>query len=147
VEKEFLFRSPNPGLFFVNFVGCHFMVNRYNYGYYACAVAYVEIERPGGALHLGSAFHVGGGIFVTARRVVDGGKVRTLATTKPHRTPVNVNPSLGLDEWTSIGPFSGEPSGPFLSDEDSDVALLALDAAGGLPALRLSKPLSRTGRR
>jgi S1-C subfamily serine protease len=118
------------------------MVNRYNYRYYACTVAYVEIAGGDGAPHLGSAFHVGSGIFVTAKHVVDQGKVKALATTKPHRTPVVVDPSRDLDEWASTGPFSGEPKGPFLSDPGSDVALLVLDSARELPALRLSKELS-----
>ena len=118
------------------------LVNRYNYRYYGCAVAYVEIEGADGTPHLGSAFHIGDGVFVTARHVVDRGGVKMLATTKPHRTPVIVDPSRGLDEWKSIGPFGGTPTGPFLSDPDTDVAILVLDSARELPALRLGEHLS-----
>jgi len=39
---------------------------------YGAAVAYVEVESTTGERGLGSAFHVGEGVFVTARHVVDG---------------------------------------------------------------------------
>lgn len=39
---------------------------------YAAALAYLEVEDRNGDLHIGSAFHVGEGVFVTARHVLEG---------------------------------------------------------------------------
>jgi S1-C subfamily serine protease len=57
------------------------IVPRNIYGYYGPCVAYVEIEKPDGAHDIGCAFHVGDGVFVTARHVVADNKVLSVATT------------------------------------------------------------------
>lgn len=48
---------------------------------YSGAVAYIEICNSEGDRHIGSAFHVGGGIFVTARHVIEGHQILEIATT------------------------------------------------------------------
>ena len=48
---------------------------------YASAVAYIEVQDPNGDLHIGSAFHVGEGVFVTAGHVVDGREIRKIGIT------------------------------------------------------------------
>jgi hypothetical protein len=47
------------------------------------AVAYVSVRNANGDEELGSAFHVGGGIFITARHVIDGHTVLGVGTTEP----------------------------------------------------------------
>ncbi|MFD3884018.1 S1 family peptidase [Streptomyces microflavus] len=49
---------------------------------YAAAMAYVEVENQGGDLNIGSAFHVGEGVFVTARHVVEGNKIVEVGMTE-----------------------------------------------------------------
>jgi hypothetical protein len=48
----------------------------------ASAIAYVDIERPCGERGIGSAFHVGGGVFVTARHVVEGDTILDVKITE-----------------------------------------------------------------
>lgn len=49
--------------------------DRQIFRHYAPAVAYVEVESPKGDRGIGTAFHVGQGIYITARHVVDGQKI------------------------------------------------------------------------
>lgn len=49
---------------------------------FAGAMAYVAIEGPDGSHGIGSVFHIGEGTFVTARRVVEGLKIREIRTTE-----------------------------------------------------------------
>jgi len=48
---------------------------------YASAVVYVSVELPNGNESIGTAFHVGEGVFVTARHVVEGNKILEIANT------------------------------------------------------------------
>lgn len=48
---------------------------------YAAAVAYVAAETPAGDQQVGTAFHVGDNMWVTARHIVDGNKIDAIATT------------------------------------------------------------------
>jgi S1-C subfamily serine protease len=48
---------------------------------YSEAVIFLSIELPTGELSIGSAFHVGDGVFVTARHVVDSGKIVEVGST------------------------------------------------------------------
>lgn len=54
----------------------------YLFKQFAGAVAYVATERADGSHGIGSAFHVGDGVFVTARHVVEGLRIREIATTE-----------------------------------------------------------------
>ena len=49
---------------------------------YAAALAYIEVEDAHGDVHIGSAFHVGEGVFVTARHVLDGYTVTKVGSTE-----------------------------------------------------------------
>lgn len=50
---------------------------------YANALAYIEIEMDDGAKGIGSCFHVGNGVFVTARHVVEGNTIKEVKITEP----------------------------------------------------------------
>jgi hypothetical protein len=55
---------------------------------FAGAVAYVAVEHPDGTSGIGTAFHVGEGVFVTARHVVDGVKVSEIGITESTYVPL-----------------------------------------------------------
>ena len=46
-------------------------------------MAYLEVEATNGDREIGSAFHVGSGIFVTARHVVQGKRIVEMRQTEP----------------------------------------------------------------
>ena len=96
----------------------------------AAAVAVVSVVQ-GGDEHNGSAFHIGDGIFVTARHVVDGVEIREVASTK----------SVHLKE--EVGAKSYPPrrfdiiDGPHFGPDDLDVAVFRVDL-GETPLPRIS---------
>lgn len=49
---------------------------------YASAICYVSVQKPNGDQAIGSAFHVGEGVFVTARHVVEGRRIVEIASTE-----------------------------------------------------------------
>jgi hypothetical protein len=49
---------------------------------HASAMAYVAVEKPDGAHSIASAFHVGEGVFVTSRHVVEGSTIREVKITE-----------------------------------------------------------------
>jgi hypothetical protein len=49
---------------------------------YCAAVAYVAVETPQGNAQIGTAFHVGENIWVTARHVVEGNRIQQVKTTE-----------------------------------------------------------------
>jgi hypothetical protein len=53
------------------------------YADHAHALAYVDVEKPNGDRNIGSAFHVGEGVFVTARHIVEGNKIVEVKITEP----------------------------------------------------------------
>lgn len=55
---------------------------------YGAAVVYVEVESTTGDRSLGSAFHVGEGVFVTARHVVDGKRIVAVGSTETSYVPL-----------------------------------------------------------
>ena len=55
---------------------------------YHAAMAYIEVELPSGDRSIGSAFHVGEGVFVTARHVVEGNTILEIATTEGTYIPL-----------------------------------------------------------
>lgn len=59
------------------------------YGKYATAMAYVAVQQPDGTQGIGSAFHVGDGVFVTARHVVENNTVLEISTVSKSYIPVS----------------------------------------------------------
>lgn len=57
------------------------------YNAYRGAMAYIEVENTDGSIGIGSAFHVGEGVFVTARHIVEGNRITSIATTERSRIP------------------------------------------------------------
>jgi hypothetical protein len=58
------------------------------FGKYAASMAYLAVECADGTQRIGSAFHVGEGVFVTARHIVDGNTVTKVATTNGAYIPL-----------------------------------------------------------
>jgi hypothetical protein len=52
------------------------------YHEHATAMAYVAVETPDGTHAMGSAFHIGEGVFVTSRHVVEGNIIREIKVTE-----------------------------------------------------------------
>jgi S1-C subfamily serine protease len=99
---------------------------------YAPAVAYISVELPNGDQSIGSAFHVGDGVFVTARHVVDGNKILEIATTVERLLPdeTGLISTNGVKEtFRSIPPTPGRViRGPLFHPDDSvDVAVLVVE--------------------
>lgn len=55
---------------------------------YACAMVYIEVRNRAGDTELGSGFHVGEGVFVTARHVVEGTEVLEIGMTETTYVPI-----------------------------------------------------------
>lgn len=53
------------------------------YAKYCNAMAYIDVLTPRGDRSIGSAFHVGDGVFVTARHVLDGNNIVEVRMTEP----------------------------------------------------------------
>ena len=45
------------------------------YAEHKSAIAYIDVEKPDGQRSIGSAFHIGDGVFVTARHVIEGNRI------------------------------------------------------------------------
>lgn len=58
------------------------------YDKYAVSVAYIAVETVDGTEGIGSAFHVGDGVFVTARHVVENNKILEISTVAKSYIPV-----------------------------------------------------------
>ncbi|HHY0422876.1 TPA: trypsin-like peptidase domain-containing protein [Vibrio parahaemolyticus] len=99
---------------------------------YAAAVVYVNVELPNGDQSIGTAFHVGSGVFITARHVVDGTKILEVANTTDYYVPdESGNMTIHGKEGTyrsissSKGKVVGEPY--FHPDESVDIAALIIE--------------------
>lgn len=99
---------------------------------YASAVAYIEVETPSGERSIGSAFHVGEGVFITARHVVDQNRILNVGTTTTWYPPdpkglITFNGIAG--KFTSILPGEGRLSaGPYFHpDSTIDVAAIVVE--------------------
>jgi len=87
---------------------------------FAPGVAYISVEKIDGSLGIGTCFHVGENVFVTARHVVEKVKIREIATT-----------DVGV-KWSPRGATASYPGekaekieGPYFHpDERYDLAAL-----------------------
>jgi hypothetical protein len=52
------------------------------YESYRGAMAYIEVKLPNGDISIGSSFHLGEGIFITAKHVVENNQIISMATTE-----------------------------------------------------------------
>lgn len=109
---------------------------------YAPCMTYVAVKNADGDESIGSAFHVGEGIFVTARHVVDGVSIVDVKPTHMlHRPLKEVIPEYSDDAIQTITEISGQAptfpvfqrslqisKGPFFhSDEKIDIAVFATE--------------------
>ncbi|ATB50369.1 S1 family peptidase [Corallococcus macrosporus] len=100
----------------------------------AGAVAFVAIIDAKGDEGIGSAFHIGDGIFVTARHVIDGVTIKEIATTKS----AHLNEEAG---GKAIPPRRLEiVDGPHFGPDGLDVAVFRVDlGTTPLPAITVSQ--------
>lgn len=114
---------------------------RRSFEQYADAVVYVAVENPDGTPAIGSAFHVGHGVYVTARHVVDGVKITEVGSAfnldvsvwepdpaNPERLPGRAINRM-RQKIVTKGPF-------FHPDPRMDVAVFEMDGIKG-PAVPL----------
>lgn len=102
------------------------------YEAYAGAVVYVEVARPDGDRGIGTAFHVGDNVFITARHLVDGNTVTEVGTTMKRYVP---DPEGNLRISNQEGLFRGvKPQvgrlvrGPlYHPDQTVDVAAIVVE--------------------
>lgn len=75
---------------------------------YSAAVAYVEVESPTQDVSIGSAFHIGNSVFVTARHVVHERRILSIGFTETQTIPLprersQPQPEVGrYTNWTVI---------------------------------------------
>lgn len=105
---------------------------------YGASVAYVETESASGERQVGSAFHVGDGVFVTARQVLAERRVVRVCTTERVRIPLEGSEAENarhfvLEDGVDVPIHEIRPAeleidrGPFLApDEDVDVAVFGV---------------------
>jgi Trypsin-like peptidase domain len=81
---------------------------------YAPCMAYVAVRGRDGSNSIGSAFHVGEGVFVTARHVVENLEIVEVRSTHPLRRPIKeVIPEYTDDAVREIAALlNREPTGP-----------------------------------
>jgi hypothetical protein len=100
----------------------------------AGAVAFVTITDGNGDEGIGSAFHIGQGIFVTARHVIDGVTVKEIATTKSAR----LNEKAGGKDTPPRRLEIVE--GPYFGPDGLDLAVFRVDLGEApLPAITVSQ--------
>jgi hypothetical protein len=100
---------------------------------YASAMAYVCVRTPDGTESIGSAFHVGEGVFVTARHVVDRTDILSVATTESYFVPAP--PAQESTEanarYMTPHSFAGTKklaAGPFFHPDDKvDMAVFVIE--------------------
>jgi hypothetical protein len=99
----------------------------------AGAVAFVAIIDKKGDEGIGTAFHIGDGIFVTARHVVDGVTIKEVATTKSAHLTEEAGGKVAPPRHLEI------LEGPYFGPDNLDVAIFRVDLGGvPLPAIAVS---------
>lgn len=100
----------------------------------AGAVAFITIVDGKGDEGIGSAFHIGQGIFVTARHVIDGVKIKEIATTKSARLSEEAGGKVDPPRRLEI------VDGPYFGPDGLDVAAFRVDLGDApLPAIAVSQ--------
>lgn len=99
----------------------------------AGAVAYVAIIDEKGDEGIGSAFHIGDGVFVTARHVVDGVTIKEIATTKSAHLREGAEDKMVPPRLLTI------VDGPYFGRDDLDLAVFKVDLGSTpLPSITVS---------
>lgn len=100
----------------------------------AGAVAFVAIVNTDGDEGIGSAFHIGDGVFVTARHVIEGVTIKEIATTKSVRLIEEAEGNAVPPRWLKI------VDGPYFGPDGLDVAVFRVDLGQApLPAIAVSQ--------
>ncbi|RVJ14726.1 S1 family peptidase [Sinorhizobium medicae] len=100
----------------------------------AGAVAFVTIIDVKGDEGIGSAFHIGQGIFVTARHVIEGATIKEIATTKSARLSEEAGGKTAPPRRLEI------VDGPYFGPDGLDVAVFRVDLGDApLPAIAVSQ--------
>lgn len=99
----------------------------------AGAVAFVAIIDEKGDEGIGSAFHIGDGIFVTARHVVEGVAVKEIATTKSGHLREEAEDKIVPPRRLEI------IDGPYFGPDGLDLAVFKVNLGGtSLPSIAVS---------
>lgn len=98
------------------------------------AVAFVAIVDTNGDEGIGSAFHIGDGIFVTARHVVEGVTIKEIATTKSAHLTEEAGGKMAPPRRLQI------VDGPYFGPDGLDVAVFRVELGTmPLPAITVSQ--------
>src|SRR6185437_7291116 len=81
------------------------------YDLFRGALGYIEVEDPDGKLGIGSCFHVGDGVFVTARHVVEGKTIREIRMTETFDVEPTAEESATVRAFTTNGPIHNVNNG------------------------------------
>lgn len=114
------------------------------YQQYGVSVAYVAVRDAEGHESIGTAFHVGRGVFLTAKHVVSGRAIVAVGTTLSHYVE-DPNGTKRIPRGygalhRGVGPFRlTTVDGPYLSAH-ADAAFFVAPETAELPAIRLSGP-------
>lgn len=100
----------------------------------AGAIAFIAIIDSNGDEGIGSAFHIGDGIFITARHVIDGVTIKEIATTKSAHLSEETAGKASPPRWFEI------IDGPYYGPDELDVAVFRVDLGETpLPAIMVSQ--------
>lgn len=96
------------------------------------AMAYIEVRDHHGDIGIGSAFHIGSGVYVTARHVVDKNTILHISTTESYNVPDDKGNITIHGKERRFKNIDAKvltiKSGPFYHpDENVDVAILVVE--------------------